>query len=47
MMPRPWGAESGEGRVKEVLKEGFELLEMGWEKDELALKHSVVGILMD
>lgn len=47
MMPRPWGAECGEGRVKEVLEEGFELLKMGWEKDELALTPSVVGVLMD
>jgi hypothetical protein len=47
MMPRPWTAESGESRVKEVLEEGFELLKMGWEKDELALKHSIVGVLMD
>jgi hypothetical protein len=47
MMPRPWGAEKGETRVKEVLQEGFELLKMGWEKDQLALKHSVVGVLLD
>ena len=47
MMPRPWTAEVGEGRVKEVLEEGFELLKMGWEKDELALKQSIVGVLMD
>lgn len=47
MMPRPWTAESGEAGVKEVLEEGFELLKMGWEKDELALKRSVVGVLMD
>ncbi|GAB7322023.1 hypothetical protein MBLNU13_g03076t2 [Cladosporium sp. NU13] len=43
----PWTAESGEAGVKEVLEEGFELLKMGWEKDELALKRSVVGVLMD
>ena len=47
MMPRPWGAECGEGRGKEILEEGFELLKMGWERNELALKHSVVGVLMD
>jgi len=47
MMPRPWTAEAGESRVKEVLKEAFELLKMGWEKDEFALKQSVVGPLMD
>lgn len=47
MMPRPWTAEKGEGRVKEVLEEGFELLKMGWERDNLALRHSVVGVLME
>ena len=38
---------AGESRVKEVLEEGFALLKMGWEKDELALKHSIVGVLLD
>jgi predicted Ser/Thr protein kinase len=45
-MPMAWEAEIGESQVKEVLEEGFELLKMGWEKDELALKHSIVGSLM-
>lgn len=47
MMPRPWTAERGEARVKEVLEEGYDLLKMGWEKDELALKRSIMGALMD
>jgi hypothetical protein len=47
IMPMAWSAEVGEARVKEVLEEGFALLKMGWEKDELALKHSIVGTLMD
>jgi hypothetical protein len=46
-MPRAWIAEGSENKVKEVLEEGFQLLKMGWEKDELALKHSIVGVLMD
>lgn len=47
IMPMAWQAEIGESKVKEVLQEGFRLLRMGWEKDELALKHSIVGVLMD
>ncbi|KAM0709734.1 hypothetical protein Q7P35_003774 [Cladosporium inversicolor] len=47
IMPMAWQAEAGESKVKEVLEEGFELLKMGWEKDELALKQSIVGVLMD
>lgn len=47
MMPRPWTAEKGEGRVREVLEEGFGLLKMGWEKDDAGLRHSVVGVLID
>lgn len=47
VMPRPWTAEKGEGRVKEVLEQGFELLKMGWEKDENSLRRSIVGVLMD
>lgn len=47
IMPMAWQAEIGENKVKEVLEEGFELLKMGWEKDELALKHSIVGVLME
>lgn len=47
IMPKVWTAESGEDRVKRVLEEGFELLRMGWEKDEAALKHAIVGDLMD
>ena len=47
IMPMAWQAEIGESKVKEVLEEGSELLKMGWEKDELALKHSIVGVLMD
>jgi hypothetical protein len=47
IMPRAWIAEGSENKVKEVLEEGFQLLKMGWEKDELALKHSIVGVLMD
>jgi hypothetical protein len=46
-MPMAWQAEIGESKVKEVLGEGFELLKMGWEKDEVALKHSIVGALLD
>ena len=47
IMPTAWKAEVDESKIKEVLEEGFELLRMGWEKDELALKNSIVGILMD
>lgn len=47
IMPMAWQAEIVENKVKEVLEEGFELLKMGWEKDELALKHSIVGVLME
>lgn len=47
IMPTAWKAEVGESRIKEVLEEGLELLRMGWEKDELALKRSIVGFLMD
>lgn len=46
IMPKAWIAETDDTRIKEVLEEGFKLLKMGWEKDELALKHSVVGPLM-
>jgi len=47
IMPTAWKGMAGESRVKEVLEEGFALLKMGWEKDELALKHSIVGVLLD
>jgi len=47
MMPRPWTAEEGEGKVKEVLEQGFGLLKMGREKDENSLRRSIVGVLMD
>jgi aminoglycoside phosphotransferase (APT) family kinase protein len=47
MMPRAWKAEAGEGKVKAVLREGFELLKIGWERDEAALRKSVVGVLME
>jgi hypothetical protein len=47
IMPMAWRVEIGESKVREALQEGFELLKMGWEKDELALKHSIVGALMD
>ena len=47
IMPMAWQAEIGESKVKETLQEGFELLKMGWEKDSLALKSSIVGVLMD
>ena len=47
VMPRPWTAERGEGSVKEVLKEGFEPLKIGWEKDELALKRSILEVRTD
>jgi predicted Ser/Thr protein kinase len=46
-MPTAWKAEVDESKIKEVLEEGFELLRMGWEKDELALKRSIVGVLVD
>jgi hypothetical protein len=46
-MPTAWNAEVGESKIKEVLEEGSELLKIGWEKDELALKRSIVGVLMD
>jgi hypothetical protein len=46
-MPRLWTTEKGEGRVKEVLEQGFEFLKMGWEKDETSLRRSIVGVLMD
>jgi aminoglycoside phosphotransferase (APT) family kinase protein len=47
MMPRAWTAEAGEGKVKVALQQGFELLKFGWEKDEAALKGSIVGALME
>lgn len=47
IMPMAWQAEIGEVKAKEVVEEGFALLKMGWEKDELALKQSIVGVLMD
>jgi hypothetical protein len=47
IMPRLWTTEKGEGRVKEVLEQGFEFLKMGWEKDETSLRRSIVGVLMD
>lgn len=46
-MPTAWKAEVGKSKIREVLEEGSELLKIGWEKDELALKRSIVGILMD
>jgi hypothetical protein len=46
-MPTAWKGEVGESKIKEVLEEGSELLKIGWEKDELALKRSIVGVLMD
>lgn len=46
-MPMAWQAEIGESKIKEVLQESFELIKMGWAKDELALKQSIVGDLMD
>jgi aminoglycoside phosphotransferase (APT) family kinase protein len=47
MMPRAWKAEAGEGKVKAVLQQGFELLKIGWERDEAALRKSIVGVLME
>jgi aminoglycoside phosphotransferase (APT) family kinase protein len=47
MMPRAWTAEAGEEKVKAALQQGFELLKMGWERDEAALKNSIVGALME
>jgi hypothetical protein len=47
IMPKVWTIEVGESRVKEVLVEGFDLLKMGWERDDVALRNSVVGALMD
>lgn len=47
MMPRAWTAEVGEEKVKKLLREGFDLLKMGWENDEAALKNSIVRELMD
>jgi len=40
-------AGKGEGKVKEALKQGFELLKIGWEKDENSLRRSIVGVLID
>lgn len=47
MMPKAWTAEAGEEKVKKLLREGFDLLKMGWENDEAALKNSIVRELMD
>ena len=44
--PRAWTAEVGDDKLKQVVAEGFELLKVGWEKDEVALRQSVVGPLM-
>jgi hypothetical protein len=46
MMPRAWTAESSEEKVKTALERGFELLKIGWERDEAALRSSIVGVLM-
>lgn len=46
MMPRAWTAESSEEKVKTALERGFELLKIGWERDEAALSNSIVGVLM-
>ena len=47
MMPRAWTAESGEEKVKFALQQGFELVKIGWERDEVALRASIVGVLME
>ena len=47
MMPRAWKAETGEEKVKAALQQGFELLKMGWERDEAGLRNSIVGVLME
>lgn len=46
IVPQVWTAEAGDSKTKGVVKEGFELLKMGWEQDELALKQSAVGTLI-
>ena len=47
VMPQVWTAEVGDEKVKEVVEEGFGLLKMGWEKDEVALKRSAAGPLIE
>lgn len=47
MAPIAWSAEAGDDKVKEVVAEGIELLKMGWEKDSVTLKQSVVGSLLE
>jgi aminoglycoside phosphotransferase (APT) family kinase protein len=47
IMPRAWMAEVGEEKVQAALQQGFELLKIGWEKDEAALRKSIVGVLME
>jgi aminoglycoside phosphotransferase (APT) family kinase protein len=47
MMPRAWKSEAGEEKVRVALQQGFELLKIGWERDEVALRESVVGVLME
>ena len=47
IMPRAWMAEVGEEKVKAALQQGFELLKIGWERDEAALRKSIVGVLME
>lgn len=47
IVPQVWTTEVGDEKVKEVVEEGFRLLKMGWEQDEVALKRSVVGPLIE
>ena len=46
IMPRAWSNEANPERIKEIVKVGAELIRIGWEKDEAALRESVVGSLM-
>ena len=47
IMPRAWMPEFGETKVRLALEQGFELLKIGWERDEAALRKSIVGVLME
>jgi len=47
MMPRAWTEEAGKEKVEAALQQGFELLKIGWERDEAALRKSIVGALME
>lgn len=47
IMPRAWTADYGEEKVRLALQRGFELLKIGWERDEAALRKSIVGVLME